>query len=695
MEFATTRVRRSAAVVFLAALAVGIGVLLWAHWTPSVEDLLAPARSLDADLHLERHHSRLCRKPILVLIDSADENVFARYVTQILKAEGVLGFETMNLSATEPDSTVIACHDLVVVASSSPRTVGLRNLLSSYVHSGGRLFVCAPRPEFDSLLGLTDLHETISAGYLNVDPSSTYPAALGNRSLLFFGPTRLFLPSESEVVGWIQKDTNSSERYAGIGLRRVGRGKCGYATFDPGRSIVFSRQGRPRSPALSSMDLDGDGVLRTADLFVETADYSRRTIPQADLLQKILVRLLYELVDRNPLVPRVWYFPNKAPAIALLTGDAHQTPANVVERVVRYIEQRGGRFTLIEYPNTLDTTLARSLKSRGHTVAPHIYYQRHSNIFPMRLRLLLARWFSPSYFYRPRLSDVRDEIVSAQKTFLERTGMNGSVTRTHFLVWWGWSETAQLMGQHDIHMDFSFTGLNPVTQFGVPSSHGLKSPIGYGYINGSGLPMKLVDRNGELVDLYAQTTQVEDDLIGPEFVTAPSSDSATIARLTACNRTLIDESADTYHTALVWNFHPLHTAERWPSLVPATWDWFTTVVDHLAERSIPMLSADEWLKFVRQRDDLEISHSAFDTSRATGNFAIQSTTGIKEATFLIPYPHSQPAGSTTAVSVRVNGSPLEFTSQQMSIDGIRFTSITLDIPPHVPATVTYAFSHPR
>src|SRR5690606_6447780 len=109
-----------------------------------------------------------------------------------------------------------------------------------------------------------------------------------------------------------------------VTLRQTSGGKAVMFAFDLARTVVLMRQG---NPANGDVDIDGDGILRTIELFQSPDngprwnDLSRIAIPQADELMRLFGHLLEDM-SAAPM-PRLWYFPNQAKTMLVLTGDAH------------------------------------------------------------------------------------------------------------------------------------------------------------------------------------------------------------------------------------------------------------------------------------------------------------------------------------------------------------------------------------
>ena len=675
------------------ALCLLLAFFWWCVSTPPVTQVLATDGEDGGQNAAETVPPDDGGQPILVLIDTTDDNAFARYGVEILKTEGIDAFTVVNLSAHSAEKSALLSRPLIVSFTRSDRLVKLAGDLSDFAREGGNLLMIDPPAAFDSILGIRDLGRTLSHGYLRCDTATSAARGLIETPVQFLGAARLCAATTSHVIAQLAADTTMHESYPACGINSYGRGRTAYLMYDLGRSVVSLRQGVPFDASVTgSPDRDGDGVLRTADLYFDTYDDSRATIPQADIQQRLVCRLITGLLAEQMPLPQVWFFPSAAPAVALITGDGHHTPVPTIEREASYIERNGGKFTLITYPTDLDTSWVNGLERRGHAVDPHIFYQRHSNIFPMRLRLWVANGFSPSYFYRPRFSDLRDETRFALEEYRVRTGHTSTVTRTHFLVWWGWSETAQLFARHGLRMDLSVTGTNPRQEFELPSEYGLKSPAGFGYINGSGLPMKYVDIRGNIIDLFGQTTQVEDDILGAAVARNSPNDSITTSRFIAIAGGLIDQSVQRYHTVLVWNFHPLHTEIRYPPSAPPTWGSFTATVDHLAKLQVPMLSADAWLGFLQSRHDLVMNDVSYDAHTGDGHFSVWSPAGLKGLTFLMPLTSARGRiRAVTAASDLSGATQASLTTAPKSFNSVEYLAIMLDLPARTSTHITFAY----
>jgi len=637
--------------------------------------------------------SSLASQPILVVLDLKDTNVYSRYVTEILRAEGIFSFESIDLASTDLDSQTLQGHSLVITCTRDMILRTHQKLIEQYVRLGGSLLSVDPPPEFDSLLGVRSLGRTMNDGYIQFDLTHPITQGVTHAPLQFFGQANLYAVTSSTVVAKLSADNREPPTFPAFGVATVGKGMSAFIAFDLGRSIVFTRQGKPlKRNRGEGVDNDGDGVFKCSDLFYGTFDYSNRSIPQADEQQKVFAHIVMFLLQSRTIVPRVWYFPFLFPSVALLTGDHHgQNWHNEIQRVSEYLDRRGGHYTFFVYSDMIDTHLTHDLVRRGHTVAPHLYYPRRSNVV-MRARQYLASWFSRTYFFRPRFADLRDEVEFGCEAFSRLRVGAGAVTRLHYLIWPGWTETPQLLAQYGFQMDFSISGANPQRQDrAMKGDEEWNSPSGFGYINGSGHPMRFLTTDGKFIDLFGQSTVFEDDVAAREVMPSVPNDSLTTQRLIEASRTLIDESIEKYHSTLVWNLHPEHVSMRWPTEVPTTWPLITSIVDYLGEQNIPMLGANEWLQFVRARSDLQIEQVEYDSALKSGGFSVVGPLDIDGLTLLVPLPIGvcSPRSFTVTLS-RGESSREKLVASIAIFNGIGYLAIQTRLRANRPIGVSYS-----
>ncbi len=687
--------------VFLRTLFILIlpaaGVLWWVHWSPSVETILTPLELSEKDFELKSTRGALGTQPVLLIVDLKDSNVYSRYVAEVLKAEGIFCFEMMDISSTTIDDTLLREYPLVITAGSSLTLQRNKARLEEYVRLGGNLLMIGPPADFDSLLGIQHTNRTITDGYILFDSASHIARGLSHAPLQFFGTVQLFESTRANIVARLAPERSMIGSHVGIGFSSYGAGRTGFISFDLGQSIVMTRQGKPPLPGtLRAIDRDGDGVFKTADLYYDSFDYANRAIPQADEQQKIFVNLIFTLLDGNALIPRVWYFPNAVPAVALLTGDHHGWASQLpMSTIATWLNSVNGHYTFFVYPDEIDTTVVHDLASQGHAISPHLYYPVSSNRL-MRGRLLLAHWFSSTSFFRPRLGDLESEIDRGEREFEKLNIGTGRSSRFHYLIWWGWTETPQLLAQKGYRLDFSISGIDP--RYGQRPNvvNHWNSPMGYGYVNGSGQPMKVITPEGNLVDLFCQLTQFEDDVVAREYLSMPPNDSVTTRRLIDLSTEFIDQSINGYHAVLVWNFHPEHTIQRWPPDAPPTGPWIQATVNYLKQHHVPMLSSNEWLAFVQARRSIVVDDVRHDPSKLTGAFTVRSGLDVNGVTLMIPVPVKHTLKGLSGISyVLVDEVPVKPLPETNVVNGMEYLTFQVDLRAHRQVRVSYRFMQPQ
>ncbi len=260
-------------------------------------------------------------------------------------------------------------------------------------------------------------------------------------------------------------------------------------TYDLARNVVYTRQG---NPANGDVDVDGDGVLRTIDMFQGSGgttwvDRDRIPVPQADEQQRLLARLV-KMMLTDP-VPQLWYFPDQAKTMLVLTGDAHANPSSAYTTLINSVNGYGGNITIyISIGNAVSNAFMQAARGQGHEFGLHPYWNRPDNYPPYNITNL-------------------NEGYTATKLFWTTAGYSSTWSRTvrhHQVHWRGWTDAAQTAVNHGLVLDTNFY------HWGA----WIKKPDNtwpQGYITGSGQPMKFMTANGTILPYYQQLTQLVDE----------------------------------------------------------------------------------------------------------------------------------------------------------------------------------------
>jgi hypothetical protein len=266
--------------------------------------------------------------PILVITFAARFNKFPQYYQEILRAEGLNNFNTVDIAnVTE---SLLNQYDVAILAE-MPLTPDQVTTLSNWVTEGGNLIAMRPDKKLAPLLGLHDESNVLSDAYLQVDTSRAPGAGITNQTIQYHWMADLYTNAGAAYVATIYSSPTQGTVYPAVTLRSIGTkdGQAAAFTFDLAHSIVFTREGNPN---IAATDSDGIPPVRTHDYFfggVNRPDWvnlDKVAIPQADELQRLLANMiLYMNADKRPL-PRFWYLPNMKKAAIIMTGEDLGTP---------------------------------------------------------------------------------------------------------------------------------------------------------------------------------------------------------------------------------------------------------------------------------------------------------------------------------------------------------------------------------
>ncbi|MHB0878702.1 MAG: hypothetical protein ACYC5O_21905 [Anaerolineae bacterium] len=441
--------------------------------------------------------------------------------------------------------------------------------LVHYVRAGGALLALQPCPTLAAALGLeraAAVPERLCCdAWLEFRRPHPLlgPIPAGIDCLQYHGQADAYRGGDgvAATIYW----GGTSTDYPAILSGSLGRGRFVVFSYDLALSTMLFHQGlREQSSLGSRPDLSGDGTYTPNDLFLGYLAADMRLIPQADLQLRLLSAALEWLIEPVLPLPRLWYFPQGKPAIALIDGDSD---AMCVEEMCLYadtVERAGGRYTLylmeMQYQD-VPAPLMDAYRERGHDFGPHV-------------------WLA----LKPTVDDFARQVQHEAAAFSRRYGFRPTSTRHHCVVWPGWSEPARALAQAGIGMEVNFRAAQYFRE---------------GYLTGSGLPTPYVDDDGAVIDTYQQPTLLSDDFLYQNKSFLRPLKSEEIISLT---RQMLDDSAERYHTVVQPYFHPVY-ARTEGQLVPGTYTlpWLQATVAHCRLRGLPMPSVGEWLRFTRAR----------------------------------------------------------------------------------------------
>jgi hypothetical protein len=212
-----------------------------------------------------------------------------------------------------------------------------------------------------------------------------------------------------------------------------------------------------------------------------------------------------------------------------------------------------------------------------------------------------------------------------------------------------------------------------------------RTPAGewvFGHFTGSGLPLKFIDEQGRVLNIYQQLTQLVDEHLikvpwgggWPEI----SPDEAV-----AVSRRLIDQGQAGGYSALAAQFHldPFLLGGQFAA--DAT-RWLEGTLDAAAERGLPIWSAQDWLHFTELRHDAGLEAVRWEAAARELSFRLEApaAAGV-ELAVMVPREH----GALRLDTLAVDGKAV--TSAERVVGGLTYAWAPVAAGPHQ-VTARYA-----
>ncbi|MFT3869569.1 MAG: DUF4082 domain-containing protein [Nibricoccus sp.] len=594
-------------------------------------------------------------QPVLVVQENGAADRFQFFVPELLTTEGINGFQTAQLS--ELTGSFLASYDTVILPHLA-LSGAQATLFQNYVNSGGTLIGLRADAQLAVVFGVTSLNATLPEAWLQINTGTPQTFGLVRQTLRFHGTADRYALNGASALATLYETTSTATTSPAVATHVFGAGRAILFSFDLTESIVLLRQGNP-AWAGAPNNHDGFLTLRASQMFKDNVtntswndlgDQALNDVPQADVQLRLLSNSIAvaSAAKQKPL-PRFWYFPNKARALLLLTGDQHGESEANSAAVTSAVEAAGGGYTnFLWYPfgSVSDSTVTNWLAA-GHALGIHFDDTGEGGGNGSG-----ATWAG--------MQAVLTQAMAAFATAYPNAPAPVT-TRNHFLIWLSNNAAgapdpiaqARLFQQAGIKFDTSFSAF----------------PNRWGYMNGSGLPLKFLDpTSGEIVHVYEQATQYEDDV---QLSSAGYSTNWSLATAQTHYERSLSESLTKYNTAVTMLFHP----DAWGSYQPHG----SFVLQYAQSHGIPMPSLAKWLAFWEGRAATGVSN--FTTGSNIVSF--DTTASPAGLTLLIPAV----AGPSAVSHVVVDGASQSFTVEVYQ--GIRYASLTLAAGNHSVA-VSYA-----
>jgi Bacterial Ig-like domain len=569
--------------------------------------------------------------PILVVGSVA--NPFAAYMGEILRAEGLNAFTTIDVAFLSP--ALLAQFDVVVLGNTALSAAQV-SALNGWVNNGGNLVAIRPDKQLAALLGLTDAGTTLANAYLQVDTSGGAGAGIVGSTIQFHGTADRYTLSGATSVATLFSNATTSTPNPAVTLRSVGAsgGQAAAFTFDLARSVVYTRQG---NPAWVGQERDGVSGIRPDDLYYgakagdvqpDWVDTNKIAIPQADEQQRLLINLI-TLMDRDKMpMPHFWYLPRGKKAVVLMSGDDHSPT-----------QAAGG--TIANFDGFKAMSPAGCSVANWECVRSTSYVYPNSNISNAQAASYTAEGFEVGLHENvgscPTVPQTQAELAAAFDSQLSSwktkyTSLPSPVsTRTHCVFWPDWSSVAKVELANGMRLDANY--------YHYPGAWiGTKN----GFMNGGGFPMRFADADGTLIDVYQANTNITDE-------TTTAYQTAIVS--------LLDNAlgATGYYGAFGMNMHTDNA-----TLHPGA----QTIVQQAQARGIPVVSYKQMLDWTDGRSNSTIR----GLSWSAGTLTFVTTVGAGANGLQTLLPAQGPVGTLSALTC--GGSPRTYSLQ--TIKGIQY-----------------------
>ncbi len=556
--------------------------------------------------------------PILVI--SSPTHPFSRYAVEILRAEGLNEFAAKHI--TEVSLDVLNNYDVIVLGE-FPLTAAQVTMFTNWVNEGGILIAFKPDVQLASLLGITKVSGSLTDRYLLVNTASEAGAGIVNQTIQFHGPADLYTLNGATRVATLYSNATTVTINPAVTTRNVGSngGKAIAFTYDLARSIILTRQG---NPSWAGQKRDGEiPPIRSDDMFYpDWIDFSKVAIPQADEQQRLLANLIIQgNLAKKPL-PRFWYLPRGLKAAVIMTGDDHAT-GGTLGRFNHYISRSPSnsaqavqdwtaiRSTSYIYPGTgITNAQAADFESKGFEISLHLNTNCES-------------WTATSLrnFFNQQLPQLAAQLPSIAPPVTHRT---------HCMAWSDWASKPKVQLERGIRFDVNY--------YYWPEAWLQNRP---GMFTGSGMPMRIADLDGSLIDCYQGTTQLTDE--------------SGINYSTHIN-TLLDNAlgANGYYGVFTTN---MHTDQEESAGSEA-------IINAALARQVPVISAKQMLTWLDGRNNSSFNAISWNDNELS--FQINAANGSYNLRAMLPVD----AEGSQLSEIEMDGTTVSFTTE--TIKGITY-----------------------
>jgi hypothetical protein len=494
-------------------------------------------------------------KQYLLVRSRQPENAYGLFTQEILRSEGLMGFEPVDLdTAGWPD---VSPGDLLLLTRCLLRKAELDRLHEA-ARDGARVVVLQPQCTLLERLGCLPAWQVVYPGRVCIHGDGSGAGAAIQTHL----PVNCVdLPDGWQWLATAALPDGEQTQFPAAAKAAFGKGEIALFFYDLSEAIARIRFGNPDLASYVTVTSRWPWP-HTADLFEGHLDPAVSHLPQADMHAQLLAEVLTG-VSAEPL-GRLWYYQEpEHRTVAVFESDGDHSEPEHFFTLAESLERRGGKATFYLMKSTkLDDGKVEELRLRGHTFGPHVN----------------PRGVDEELYFA-----IPEALENETAAFRDRYGECSPTLQCHCAPWKGYLSLIPHHIRNGYRLLFAYVSL-PERNWGR-------------YMCGSGRPLKFYDGLDGLQDCWQQPIICMDD-------------TTLVDKLTHRREETFEEFEERLQNAL--NLH--HTAfgilSHPSSFCQYSGPLMERCFDRLVEMGVPIYNADAWCRFLDTRQAVHVKQSS-------------------------------------------------------------------------------------
>lgn len=577
---------------------------------------------------------------------------------EVLRCEGFPWFDARSAGAFDGVGPGVS---LVVVAGIGVDR-GTAERLAKAVSGGVSLIAAAPDPTLAAAFGVR-VGEAVEDAHLSVTGLPGWEH--GEVGLLC--PDDAGRPLQGGREAAALRDSGGERCGAGLVSVRLGAGTAWIYGYDLCRTVATLRHGTGDVRERPAKDMGPLTGPRHIYGFFELSDKLPRDVPVCDLHQDILRTLVGEALSGTCL-PRLWHFPDAAPALWFVKGDGcGETGADVEVEVV---EQYGAYLTFYRPPvSRYGGDLMRDWHARGHGISIESNLDDITRPVVEVSGKMERRALTVEDLNENALPDIRANLEQHRDSFMRETGLEMDTICIHGCQW---------SGQPMAEMVVALGWYTP-THF-ISHDPRMRHDERYGpYMISTALPLRYFQHGVGVLPLWHMPAQWdESQTLGARDPTDAKSMGRVGLSAEAYGAELArfaEDAAKRWHGVQIANFHPSYVAM--PQDDPRASRWALEMgLDGARAAGCRFENQERWSLFSRARADVRLTGR-----RREGDaefLTVDSPGDLEALTLLLP-------DGVTGVQAAESGEALEV--REVALEGRKQQCVVVDLHAGVPRTL--------